>query len=352
MLEPAILLLSHPRLLIWPIAGICLGVYALAHGLRNLQRKQLILNTPASKIRSASSGLVEVSGHAIGPHVITSPLKQVDCYYYRSVAWQWEERGDGDNNWKKIADEILHIPFYVDDSTGKLLIDPTGAVLDLHCDFQEQYPPSATFESSQMPVCVEEFLVRHGMSSNTKIKVEEYSIKPEDFLFVFGTLSQNPGLDVSLTPRWASRAGELAAESDAAESATSHKVIHLSSGNAPIATHEMTQQQKIAAALAKSGMLAAAWTSGNSQSKRQPASASQTATAIEEKRSPADTTGFDLHPPVIMMKGSEEPTFFVSWRSQRDVVNSLGWKVAAMLWGGPALVLACVYFLIATWGRS
>ena len=334
---------SHQRL-IGPAAGICLGVYTFAHGLRTLERKRLILKTPAYKIRTATSGLVEVSGLASGPHVITSPLKQIECYYYRTIAWQWEQRGD--RGWKKVADETLHVPFYVDDSTGKLLIDPTGALLDLHCGFHEQYQPSASFESSQMPICVEEFLVRHGVSSNAEIKVEEYCVKQDDFLFVLGTLSQNPGLDVSLTPRWAARSDESSAEPEDIESATSHKIIYLSSGNAPVPANEMTQQQKIAAALAKSGMFSTAWTSGTRQAERKPASVPQTATAIEEKHSPIDITGFDLHPPVVMMKGSQEPTFFISWKSQRDAANSLGWEVAAMIWGSPLLVLVCVYFLV------
>ena len=344
MLQAAILLLSHHLLLIWPVGGICLGVYAFAHGLRTLQRKRLILNTPASKIRSATAGLVEVSGLATGPHVITSPLKQIECYYYRTIAWQWEQNGD--REWKKVAGEALHVPFYVDDSTGKLLIDPTGALMDLHCDFQEQYQPSSGFESSQMPVCVEQFLVRHGVSCNAKIKVEEYCVKRDDFLFVLGTLSQNPGLDVSLTPRWASRSGESPAHPEDPESRISPEIIHLSSGNAPVRANEMTQQQKIAAALAKSGMFRAGWTSGTAPAKPKPAGVSQTATAIEEKHSPIDTTGFDLHPPVVMMKGSDEPTFFISWKSQRDGVSSLGWQVAAMIWGSPVLVLICVYFLV------
>src|SRR5262249_18714067 len=119
-----------------------------------------------------------------------------------------------------------------------------------------------------------------------------------------------------------------------------------SSGNAPVPANEMTQQQKIAAALAKSGMFCAAWTSGTSQAKRKPASVPQTTTAIEEKHRPIDTTGFDLHPSVAMMKGSEQSTFFISVKRQRDAVNSLGWKVAAMIWGSPVLVLVCVYFLV------
>ena len=70
-----------------------------------------------------------------------------------------------------------------------------------------------------------------------------------------------------------------------------------------------------------------------------------------EKDSVVPPEGFDLHPPVVLMKGSHYPAFFISWRSQRDVVNSLGWKSSLMIWGGPALTLVCIYFLFEYLGR-
>ena len=59
---------------------------------------------------------------------------------------------------------------------------------------------------------------------------------------------------------------------------------------------------------------------------------------------------FDLHPPVVLMQGTHSPAFFISWRSQREVVISLGWKSALMIWCGPMVTLACVYFLLAHFG--
>jgi len=53
----------------------------------------------------------------------------------------------------------------------------------------------------------------------------------------------------------------------------------------------------------------------------------------------------------MLMRGTHNPAFFISWQSQREVVRSLGWKSAAMIWGGPALTLVCVYFLSAQLGR-
>jgi hypothetical protein len=52
----------------------------------------------------------------------------------------------------------------------------------------------------------------------------------------------------------------------------------------------------------------------------------------------------------VLMKGAHSPAFFISWRSQRDVVKSLGWKSALMIWGGPAVTLVCVYILALEFG--
>jgi hypothetical protein len=46
------------------------------------------------------------------------------------------------------------------------------------------------------------------------------------------------------------------------------------------------------------------------------------------------------------MKGKNSPIFLISWRSQREIGRSLGWKCALMIWGGPALALLCLYGLL------
>jgi hypothetical protein len=46
------------------------------------------------------------------------------------------------------------------------------------------------------------------------------------------------------------------------------------------------------------------------------------------------------------MKGKNNPTFLISWRSQRDLARSLAWKCTAMIWGGPVLALLSLYALL------
>jgi len=366
--------------------GAAIGVYWFYKGFRLLQRKRLILNTPSSKVRSASMGLVEINGLAIGPYVILSPLKQAECYYYRSMAWQLKQEGKN-NEWIKVADEALHVPFYIDDGTGRLLVDPRGAEMDLHCDLKEQYHTSF-FGRNGMPGPVAEFLARHGVNPDKKIKVEEYCIKPKNFLFVLGTLSQNPGLDASIRPAWAEPAqssnGGRAIRPLAVDTVvvpepvksdpSGQEIVRLSpasSDSVPVTA--MTQQQKIAAALMKAGISnPAAWAAAGVGVKPQTPILRQVPEAVSPAQILAPTSprmagttisapaaeendiyldaAFDLHPPVVLMQGTHSPAFFISWRSQREVVISLGWKSALMIWCGPMVTLACVYFLLAHFG--
>src|SRR5258708_17169844 len=299
-MPPAILTLilaaSRPtNLLALPAAGIILGSYWFYKGFRLLQRKRLIQNTPASKIRSASMGLVEISGLSTGPYGLTQPFKQVESYSCRSTAWQLKQQGKN-TQWVKVAEETLHVPFYLDDNTAKVLIDPRGAEMDLHCDLSEQYHRSVLFTGPEMPGSVAEFLIRHGVDPDQRIKVEEYCIKPKNFLFVLGTLSQNPGLDASIPPAWAGTPGQRLTPSIRSNpvppntTESLQQVIRLSgpgNGSNSIAATEMTQQQKIAAALVKAGISnPAAWSALGMTTQAAGPARAKTESVIEREAQP------------------------------------------------------------------
>jgi hypothetical protein len=309
-------------------------------------------------------GLVEVSGLAVGPRTMPAPITALPCFYYHTTAWQLKQSGRSDE-WEKIADESLHLPFFIDDNTGKVLIDPTGAEMDIHRDFHEEYGSSLLSMGSEVPPAVNIFLSRHGVSCNKKIKVEEYCIKPKNALFVLGTLANNPGLSGTPIPNQAAPriaaalnlpnkteriTAPLSFAVGTSIGGTHQQVIRLSD-HSNANPSEMTQQQKVAAALMKAGINnPAAWAVAEAGSAITPAGSSYsgdaavshpaafgTGTAIKE---------FDTSSPVVLMKGAHNPAFFISWRSQRDVVQSLGWKSALMIWGGPALTLFSIYVLL------
>lgn len=371
---------SH--LIFWSALGILAGVYMFVRGFGMLQRKRLILNTPTSKIRSASMGLVEINGLAAGPYTMNAPLTGLPCFYYRSLVWQWKQSGKN-KEWVKVVDESLHLPFYLDDNTGRLLVNPQGADLDIHRDLEREYSPSFFSSNEFIPHNVSTVLARHGIAGGSeKVKVEEYCIKPKNALFILGTLAENPGLEVSPKPvrtlpangvslslTWSGFADNpLQSALDAIPGLSQTTTITRSSGNftltaentavssplevirlttnssKPATTAEMTQQQKIAAALTKADITnPAAWAAAGLDQMGPVAVAD--ATSSNGVRSDANSEQFDPRPKVVLMKGDHNPAFFISWRSQKDVVASLGWKSALFIWGGPALSLLCIYLL-------
>ena len=317
------------------------------------------MNTPASKIRSAAMGLVEVSGLAAGPYSIVAPITSMPCYYYRTMAWQWKREGKN-SKWVKVADESYHVPFFLEDNTGRVLVNPQGAEMEIHRDFQDEFSHSLFSSTLEIPANVTGFLVRHGVSTDCKIKLEEYCIKPKNALFILGTLAENDGLPVTATPVRSMSAEKrsmswnmpisISFNSSSLEASGSSSSTTYSSGTTPAHHLDPAQQAKMAAVLSKAGIMSPmAWAAAGIDSAAQ-ATAHSAANGAAAAAAPAPEQ-FDLHPQTILMKGTHNPAFFISWRSQREVVKSLGWKSALMIWGGPALTLLCVYILASQYGR-
>jgi hypothetical protein len=349
------------RLWAGAIFGAIAGVYLFYRGFLMLQRKRLIENTPSSKIRSAAMGLVEVSGLATGPYTIIAPLTGKHCFLHRTVVWELQQRGK-DSEWVKVAEETQHVAFFLDDTTGRVMIDPLGAEMNLHRDFTGEFNHSLFSSSLEIPPNVADFLARKGVNTEHKIRVEEYCIKPKNALFVLGTLAENHSTVASAIPVKTEGAGQ---------NKSSFRINGLRSGiggstftlganpvivppapmGKPAPELEGAQREKVAAALMKAGITnPAAWAAagvagGVSASSLSSGSAGAAAAPAAEQ-----APQFDLHPPVVLMRGAHNPAFFISWQSQREVVRSLGWKSAAMIWGGPVLTLICVYFLAAQAG--
>ena len=348
--------------------GVFAGVYLFYRGFRFLQRKRLILNTPASKIRSAAMGLVEINGLAVGPYTMLAPITGVPCYYFHAMAWQWQQEGRN-SKWVKVADESLHVPFFLDDNTGRVLVNPQGAEMDIHRDFHDEFGTSLFSSGLEIPVNISSFLASHGVSTDKKIKIDEYCIKPKNALFILGTLAQNPGLSISATPVRSlteesavslripdisglspntdvSTAGKMLFSAFKSEPAVPTR-IHLMGPTSRDQVSDPAEQQKITAALVKAGITnPAAWAAAgltNLAVAAAPASASTGGGSA----APAAPEQFDLHPPVVLMKGAHDPAFLISWHSQRDVIRSLSWKSTLMIWGGPALTLLCAYMVAA-----
>jgi len=317
--------------------------------------------------------MVEISGLATGPYTMVAPITGHPCYYFRTLVWEWKQHGKN-KEWVKIAGECMHLPFFLDDNTGRMLIDPRGADLDLHRDFQQEFCDSFFTTKDPAPETVRNFLARHGVMTNNKIKVEEFCIKPKNALFTLGTVAENTALEVtpqpireseeisslsigkfslSLSPTGFNSIGgddniPVLAEPVAIRADALHEVVRLPSGSSPMKSSEMTQQQKIAAALVKAGITSpAAWAVAGVPSESASGVEVVNDPASASSRDAGGSNGFDPHPPVVLRKGENDKTFLISWRSQQEVARTLAWKCTLMIWGGPGLALLSLYVLLS-----
>jgi hypothetical protein len=304
-------LLSQP--LFWAALGIVVGPYLFYRGFRLLQRKRLILDTPRSTVRAAAVGAVEISGKAVGPYTLVSPLTQRDCLYYRvvvrgvrqavaaqtnywwdfEVAWLAFIAGFTRQKFRKSTGQIIDevcAPLFVDDGTGELMIYPQGAEMQL--------TGFAAEDAGEERLA--RILSRHGFARDDLQAAEEYCIVPGDNIFVMGTLRENPWPTRNPGDSSLSRIGPGFVSLDEAD-LLRREAFPCLNPNLP---------------------------SGAAQARE-----------------------FSLYPPAILMQGQNP--FVISTRSQREVVSELAWKSFLFIWGGPLWALWALWEILGhseIWG--
>lgn len=272
---------------LWALLGFPLGIYAFIRGFFLLRRKRFIQDIPRSTIRGAPLGRVEVAGKVEGPYTILAPMSEEDCFYYRALVWSKGER----SSWRKAAEESLAAPFFLDDGTGKMMVDPRGAESDLPAVFSEEY-------ETDVPDHLRHFLSRHAVPSGSPLKLEEYCVRPGDTLFAMGTLRENS--------RSSAGSGQ---------------------GDAGFLSPE-------AADLERRGEMEADW----------PGAAPDPQT-----RTSRPSAEFDLQPPVVLAGTGNRP-LFLSSSSRSEIVQTLGVRSGLYIWGGPILTLICFWYLLSRLG--
>ncbi len=383
-------------------AGVCLFLF----GVRLFAQKRSLPPISTSAVRAASPGRSAISGKATGPYTLSAPITGQNCYIARTMVWQQSKSG-AKTEWTKVAEETLHLPFFIEDATGQLLVEPLGAEFDLHQTLRQEYGlPSSSLTLENAPPGVRNFLIGHGIPVNRPTRIEEHALQPEMPLLIAGTVSKNPGIEVRPlspvpddTPPNYNIAGPTNGNFLAA--AVRPEIVKLTGGPAPASTTEMTQQGKIAAALNRAGMAGPeGWTvasvraeNGQSEETRvgniRSESALRKLVAVEEGAQPpasdplpearftapdqtkGQTKGqtkdqmkhraedgtnnqpksetvsaFNLAPPLALMKGANNAPFRISCQSQPAVAISLGWACVTMVVAGTGLTILGIYLLL------
>ncbi len=177
----------------YSIAGFFAGAYFFWRGFYWLKQKSAIEDTPTSKIRSLAMGLAEIYGKVIpASKVFKSPFTGKDCVYYTYTIEEYRQSGKN-SRWVIVDSGKETAHFFVADNTGKVLVDPKGAEIDIPLDFEFQ----SRFWKDPSPT-IKKFLKSRRKSFegffglNKNMRYRERFIAPGDKLFVLGTANDNP----------------------------------------------------------------------------------------------------------------------------------------------------------------
>ena len=149
------------------VAQLFLATLLFSVGFYLLVLKRQIENTPTSKVRSIAMGMVEIKGRALRQFALISPVSHTPCIYYRVSKYQ---RGQN-NEWTlRSVSSSANVPFYLEDDTGRVSIDPAGCLI------------RAGTKSQGMPG---QFGLLH-LSDDSDIRWEEEFIVEGTLLYVLG----------------------------------------------------------------------------------------------------------------------------------------------------------------------
>jgi hypothetical protein len=281
--------------------GFGAGLYSFLKGFRIYREYRILEDTPEVPIRGVAMGLVHVRGRAAGEEQLTSPVTRTPCYLYKVDIEKWE-RDQNRSRWRHYATDARGIPFYLQDPTGKVLVDPHGAEYDLVRRRQRVIGDSgfslrSLFERKSAPL---------GENEPSEDELREY-------------LSGGFRLPGSVEDAMAQ----------------ARAMVREAEGVDPIGVVFATPQR---------------WTrSGGPATGRFRLTEycivpgewyNVTGTCIENPRSKGED---DRN---LVVKGQNEPTFLISWRDEEDIESSLRNRALLHIFGGGALAVGCLYLFI------
>jgi hypothetical protein len=356
--------------------GCLCGIYLFGQGLLLLRHRRQA--SPLAKIADAKAGPVLVGGWAEGTDILSSPITGKPCFYSRATLWRQEEPAN-DDSWEVVAEETKGRPFLLSDRSardgsergksgrilsGRILIDPRGAHVDLPRDSYEEYGKTLLATLTDIPPGLDAFLKRNKVDASAAIRVGEYLLAPGAEIFVHGVAVANPALARSSEPSSLEKnkkpAGKTALP---APHPVAAQVIRLSPEPANRPASEMTMQSRVAAALA----LARAHSSpaiapnplhipsisvavaeanrgrpaapARAENKHGPKASEVTAPAVPEPPQP---------PLVIRQKDGSR--FTISYRYQPASTPASIRRASAFLAAGPLVAVASAYMLLTILG--
>lgn len=272
--------------------GLVAGLVSFFKGFRVFREYRVLMDTPEMPIRSVPMGLVEIHGKATGEQTVPSPVTQTPCHFYKVDVERWVSGKNG-GHWAPAAVDADGVKFYLEDGSGKVLVDAHNAEYDL-------IRTARVETGGGMGPSLGRWL--RGMGGSTEAAGSRTSaadlhgyaqsaISRRGRSISLDTGSFIPNLDVSL-------GGGLAERYRLSE----YLVV-------PGHWYDLT------------------------------------GTCVE------NPTPKDDHDRNLITKGTNEPTFLITWRSEKEIRRTLRNRAALHIFGGGAVAVICLAILLLKLGQ-
>jgi hypothetical protein len=110
--------------------GIGAGLWTFFKGFRVYREYKLVADVPRMPIRSIAMGLAHIRGKAQAAKLLTSPVTHTPCCFYKVEIEHWKVE-DRNGRWESLRTDADGVKFYVEDATGRVLVDSHSAEYDL-----------------------------------------------------------------------------------------------------------------------------------------------------------------------------------------------------------------------------
>lgn len=271
--------------------GFGAGIFWFFKGFRIYRQYRVLADTPETPIRSIPMGFVEIHGKANGQETVESPVTKTTCHFYKVDIERWVTSKNG-GHWSHAATDADGVKFYLEDASGKVLVDAHRAEYDL---------------------------IKSGRRQTGSTSVS------------LGRLFRSSDDDDSSTGAWVS-SEELISYADSVIAGKrslfsgGNILSELTSGSLHISLGSSRRYR-----LTEYCILPGHWYD-------------VTGTCAEN---PATQDEQDRH---IIVKGENEPTFLISWRDEKGIEGRLRNRAALHIFGGAALAVVCLALLLSKLG--
>jgi len=146
------------------------GLAVTYWGFQTYQFGRIIRDTPPEPVGSVAMGRTEVRGSILpADRVYDQPFTDGQCIYAEFTVMEYQESDDDDSSWETIQSDSVSVPFYIDDGTGRILVEPDDETI---YELSSEHRTKIRVDGHETPPeQIQEFL--SGASGSNTLSVDE-----------------------------------------------------------------------------------------------------------------------------------------------------------------------------------